>query len=97
MTPNLQDHVHERDIMPDTYRVSIKQSVFRSTGLSEEEYGDSVLSFQDESAAEAWVAEMNEELPGYGQLVLHTAHPNDKSGVDAYLIYKDQPVWTTED
>ncbi|MEF8784077.1 MAG: hypothetical protein V5A39_13880 [Haloarculaceae archaeon] len=83
--------------MPDTYRVSIKQSVFQSTGLSEEEYGDSTLKFQDESAAETWVDETNEELSSYGQLVLHTAHPNDKSGVDAYLIYKDQPVWTTED
>jgi len=46
--------------------------------------------FTSEADAEAWVTERNQEHASMGQLTLHTAHPADKSVVDAYVVF--QPV-----
>ncbi|MHC3438886.1 hypothetical protein ACYJ1Y_12500 [Natrialbaceae archaeon A-gly3] len=79
------------------FRLAVKQSVFRETSLSAETYGeDPELVFDSEAKARTWIDERNDQLSGHGALTLHTAHPNDSSDVDAYLVYKSQGVWTVD-
>jgi len=79
----------------EAYRVAVKESVFRETPLTEDDFGDDLhLEFPSEDEAQEWMSELNRALPVTGQLVLHTAHPNDTSDADAYLIFKPaQGVW----
>jgi hypothetical protein len=77
------------------YRVAIKESVFRETSLSVDEFDDDpTLAFDSKAAAQEWVDEQNDRLPGPGTLNLHKAHPNDSSDVDAYLVSRPGRVWT---
>jgi len=79
------------------FRVAVKESVFEGTSLRNEEYGeDPELAFDSEEEAREWVADADELLSGPGTLTLHTAHPNDSSGVDAYLVFKPGGVWTVD-
>lgn len=89
--------------MADSYLVELKPSVFRETPLSRVDFEfDSEdaprLSFDSETDAETWVIELNREHPITGQLTLHTAHPDDASNVDAYLVFHPtQGVWISEE
>lgn len=89
--------------MTASYLVEIKPSVFRETPLSRADFDfdaadDPQLSFDSETDAETWVIELNREHPNPGQLTLHTAHPDDASNVDAYLVFHPaQGVWISED
>ncbi|MEF8783838.1 MAG: hypothetical protein V5A39_13035 [Haloarculaceae archaeon] len=77
--------------MADDYLVELKDSVFRETPLEETDFDeDRRITFSSEADAEAWVTEQNQEHANMGDLTLHTAHPADKSNVDAYLVF--QPV-----
>ena len=77
--------------MADDYIVEFKDSVFRETPLEETDFDDDRrIVFSSEADAEAWVTERNQEHASMGQLTLHTAHPADKSVVDAYVVF--QPV-----
>lgn len=85
------------------YLIEIKPSVFRETALRRADFEfDSTeeprLSFDSETAAETRVTELNREHATMGQLTLHTAHPNDASNVDAYLVFRPaQGVWVSEE
>lgn len=83
--------------MTSDYRVSVKDSVFRKTGLSRNEYEESVLTFDSKADAQAWIDEQNDLFSVPGGLTLHTAHPNDNSGVDAYLVFRESGVWTVDE
>lgn len=79
------------------FRVAVKQSVFRETPLSEDAFdGEPALVFDSEGDARTWLDEQNEQLPGPGTVTLHAAHPDDASGVDAYLVFRPGGVWTYE-
>lgn len=84
--------------MSETYRVAIKESVFRETPLTEDDFDDDLhLEFPSEDEAQEWVSEINRALPVTGRLVVHTAHPDDTSDADAYLVFKPtQGVWVFE-
>jgi hypothetical protein len=73
--------------MPDSYLVELKDSVFRETPLTEDEF-DRQIEFPSEADAEEWVSEQNRSHSEMGELTLHTAHPNDKSDADAYVVFK---------
>ncbi len=72
--------------MPDSYLVELKDSVFRETPLSEDEF-DRQIEFSSETDAEAWVVNQNRSHSKAGELTLHTAHPKDKSDVDSYVVF----------
>jgi hypothetical protein len=77
--------------MSGNYLIELKDSVFRETPLTEEEFDDDLrIGFASEDHAEAWVAKQNHSHSEMGDLTLHTAHPNDKSNVDAYVVF--QPI-----
>ena len=77
--------------MSGNYLVELKDSVFRETPLTEDEFDDDRrIGFPSEDHAEAWVSEQNRSHSEMGALTLHTAHPNDNSNVDAYVVF--QPV-----
>jgi len=77
--------------MSERYCIELKESVFRETTLTEAEFDDDLqLGFASESDAEAWVTEQNRHHSKMGELTLHSAHPNDTSDVDAYVVF--QPV-----
>ena len=77
--------------MSGNYLVELKDSVFRETPLTEDEFDDDLrIELPSEDHAEAWVSEQNRSHSEMGTLTLHTAHPNDKSNVDAYVVF--QPV-----
>ena len=78
---------HEQPVMSDGYLVELKDSVFRETPLTEDEF-DRQIEFSSEADAEEWVADQNPSHSEMGELTLHTAHPNDKSDVDAYVVFK---------
>jgi hypothetical protein len=81
--------------MTDNYVVELKDSVFRGTPLSEDEYETGRLRFDSKADAQEWVDDRNAGHSRLGRLVVHTAHPNDSSDVDAYIVYKpSQGVWT---
>jgi len=83
--------------MSDGYLVELKESVFDETHLSEDEFDDRRLRFDSEADAAEWVEDRNGEHSRPGSLVVHTAHPNDNSDVDAYIVYKpSQGVWTID-
>lgn len=88
--------------MTDSYIVEIKPSVFRETPLSSDDFefdsgGEPRISFESGPDAETWVIELNGEHTTMGQLTLHTAHPEDTSNVDAYLVFHPaQGVWISE-
>lgn len=77
--------------MSESYRVTVTESVLRETPLTEDGFGAALeLRLTTKADAELWVDERNQSLPGLGQLTLHTAHPNDNSDVDAYLVFRPQ-------
>lgn len=81
--------------MPESYLVELKESVFRETPLTEEEFDDDLrIEFASKDDAETWVSDQNRSHSKLGELTLHTAHPNDKSNVDAYVVFKPvRGVW----
>lgn len=80
-----------------TYSVAIKKSVFRDTPLDRDDFGeDPRLAFESETEAEEWIEARNDELPVAIRLNLHTAHPNDASDVDAYLVSRPKGAWTPD-
>lgn len=81
--------------MPDSYLVELKNSVFQETLLSEDEF-DRQIEFSSETNAEEWVVEQNRTHSEMGELTLHTAHPNDKSNVDAYVIFQPLGRWVPD-
>jgi len=83
--------------MTESFTITIKQSVFDATGLSEEKYANETFSFESEAAAEEWVADIDAAHSQQGSLILHSAHPNDNSDVDAYLIFDPAAVWTVDE
>lgn len=84
--------------MSERYRIELKESVFRDTPLTEAEFDDDLqLEFSTETEAEAWVAEQNRDHSERGDLTLHTAHPNDRSNVDAYVVFQPpKGVWVPD-
>jgi hypothetical protein len=87
---------HEQPAMSDGYLVELKDSVFRETPLTEDEF-DRQIEFSSETDAEEWVADQNRSHSEDGELTLHTAHPNDTSYVDAYVVVKtSQGVWVVD-
>ena len=77
--------------MVEDYLVELKDSVFRETPLEETDFDeDRRIAFDSKADAEAWVTRRNQEHASMGDLTLHTAHPADKSAVDAYVVF--QPV-----
>lgn len=84
--------------MSECYRIELKESVFRETPLTEAEFDDDLqLEFSTETEAEAWAAKQNRDHSEMGDLTLHTAHPNDKSNVDAYVVFQPQKgVWVPD-
>jgi hypothetical protein len=81
--------------MPDNYLVELKKSVFQETLLTEDEF-DRQIEFSSEANAEEWIAEQNRAHSEMGELTLHTAHPNDKSNVDAYVVFQPQRRWVPD-
>ena len=84
--------------MSDSYLVELKDSVFRETPLTEEEFDDDrQIDFSSAADAEEWVAVQNRSYSTMGQLTLHAAHPNDTSTVDAYVVFRpSQGVWVVD-
>lgn len=83
--------------MSDPFRVAVKESVFRETPLTEADFDDDLMvEFPSEGDAEAWVTEQNQAHSAMGQLTLHSAHPNDTSDADAYLVFRPTGVWVPE-
>ena len=84
--------------MPDNYLVELKDSVFRETPLTEDEFNDDrQIEISSEADAAEWVSEQNRSHSEMGELTLHTAHPNDTSDVDAYLVFRpSQGVWVVD-
>lgn len=75
--------------MSDNYLVELKKSVFRETPLAESDFDeDRQIAFASKERAEEWVTEQNRTHANMGQLTLHTAHPNDSSNVDAYVVFQ---------
>lgn len=83
--------------MSESYLVELKDSVFRETPLTEDEFNeDRQLEFPTVADAEEWVADQNRSHSVMGDLTLHTAHPNDKSNVDAYVVFHPTGVWVVD-
>lgn len=84
--------------MPGNYLVELKDSVFRETPLTEDEFDDDLrIEFPSKDHAEAWVSEQNSLHSKMGSLTLHTAHPNDKSNVNSYVVFQPvQKVWVPD-
>jgi hypothetical protein len=75
--------------MAETYLVELKESVFSETPVAEESFDDDLrIEFASKDDAETWVSEQNRSHSEMGQLTLHTAHPNDKSDVNAYVVFQ---------
>jgi hypothetical protein len=80
--------------MGESYLVSVKKSVFREMSLSKDDFdGEPILTFESEDEAESWVESLDQQHSLPGRLNLHTAHPNDRSGVDAYLVFRPVGQW----
>ncbi len=83
--------------MPDRYLVELKDSVFRETPLTESDFEYSRrIEFPSEADAEEWVSDQNRSHSEMGELTLHTAHPNDKSDVDAYVVFQPRGRWVPD-
>jgi hypothetical protein len=82
--------------MADGYLVELKDSVFRETPLEEADFDNRQLTFRSEGDAAAWVSEQNRSHSRTGNLTLHTAHPDDNSGVDAYVVFRSSGVWVVD-
>lgn len=84
--------------MTETYLVEAKSSVFSDTSLAEADFDtDCQREFPSEAAAEDWVSDRMDPYSNAGTLSLHTAHPNDTSDVDAYLVFRpSQGVWVVD-
>lgn len=83
--------------MPDSYLIELKDSVFRETPLTEAEFDDDrQIEFSSEADAEEWVSNKNRLHSEMGELTLHTAHPNDKSDVDAYMVFQPRGRWVPD-
>lgn len=81
--------------MSDSYLVELKDSVFRETPLTEDEF-DRQIEFSSTAEAKEWVADQNRSHSEMGKLTLHTAHPNNKSDVDAYVVFQPQGAWVVD-
>ena len=83
--------------MSTNYLVELKDTVFQDTPLTEDEFSDDrQIEFPSEAAAEEWVSEKNQLHNNLGELTLHDAHPNDKSAVDAYVVFNPRGRWVPE-
>ena len=83
--------------MPDSYLIELKDSVFRETALTEEEFeNDRQIEFPSEVDAEEWVFDQNRLHSEMGKLTLHTAHPTDNSDVDAYVVFQPRGGWVPD-
>ena len=83
--------------MSETYLVALKDTVFQDTPLTENEFNDDrQIEFASEAAAEEWVAEKNNLHDNLGELTLHDAHPNDKSDVEAYVVFQPKGGWVPD-
>ena len=84
--------------MTETYLVEAKNSVFSDTSLAEADFDTNCQrEFPSEAAAEDWVTDQMNPHTNPGTLSLHTAHPNDTSDVDAYLVFRpSQGVWVAD-
>jgi hypothetical protein len=83
--------------MSETYLVALKDTVFQDTPLTENEFNDDrQIEFASEAAAEEWVAEKNKLHDNLGELTLHDAHPNDKSDVEAYVVFQPKGGWVPD-
>lgn len=94
----LKEGHHKLSAMADDYIVALKDSVFRETPLTVTDFDeDRRIAFASKADAEAWVTAQNREHASMGQLTLHTAHPADKSDVDAYVVFQPvNSVWVPE-
>lgn len=80
--------------MSNSYLVELKDSVFRETPLTEDDFDDDrQIEFSSEADAEEWISDQNQLHSKMGELTLHTAHPNDKSDVDAYVVFQPRGGW----
>jgi hypothetical protein len=83
--------------MSEAHLVELKDSVFRETPLTEDEFDDGrQIEFPSEADAEEWVSDRNRLHSEMGELTLHTAHPDDKSDVDAYVVFQPRGVWVPD-
>jgi hypothetical protein len=83
--------------MTDGYLVELKESVFRETPLTQTDFDEDLqIAFSSKAKAEAWITEQNQDHASMGQLTLHTAHPDDKSDVDAYIVFQPIGGWYPE-
>ena len=90
--------------MPTTYLVEVKPSVFAETSLIESDFDDISnmglsedtfdtnlhMEFRSREDAESWVEELSQSL-NYdrdGRLRIQTAHAEDSSKADGYLLFK---------
>ena len=86
---HMKNALDERSSLNDSYIVAVKQSVFRETPLSEDDFGeDCQLAFTSKEEAEDWITDKNRHHAKSGQLTLHTAHPNDASDAAAYVVFQ---------
>jgi hypothetical protein len=93
----LKPDTHESSVVSDTYLVELKDTVFQDTPLTEDEFSDDrQIEFPSEGAAEEWISEKNELHDNIGGLTLHAAHPNDKSDVEAYVVFQPQGRWVPD-
>ena len=75
--------------MDHAYRVAVKDSVFRDTPFTEDDFPDDrILEFSSRAEAEDQLNSRNQSVPCLGQLRLRNPHPEDSTGVDAYLVYR---------
>ena len=75
--------------MDEAYRVAVKDSVFRDTPFTEDDFPDDrILEFGSRAEAEDRISTRNQSGPCLGQLRLRSPHPEDSTGVDAYLVYR---------
>ncbi len=83
--------------MSTNYLVELKDTVFEDTPLTENEFSDDrQIEFPSEIAAQEWVSERNQLYNNLGELTVHTAHPNDTSDVDAYIVFQPQGRWVPD-
>jgi hypothetical protein len=88
--------------MSDSYLVEVKPSVFSDTSLipadfdpvsnmalSEDRFEERLLmDFTSREDAESWVKSLHPKLSHRaGRLIIHRAHNQDNSEVDAYLLF----------
>lgn len=90
--------------MSESYQVEVKKSVFAETTLVRADFDGvsnmttididfqdtPLLDFQSREEAMEWIRALDYKSTTnrFGKLALQSAHSNDESGVDAYLLFK---------